>query len=214
MPSARNPYLKDVDIYLINAAGTWSLLHPDKKLDPALADRVAKDRRAQVVSADGRYLTRYSGEPTAAATDNSYPVSSKLVIREITYDTGLARASRHPGLPELDGRAGAAAAAGVLDRLAPAAEAAPRPAVQPARRGRRHRRGRPRPGHRQHRAPRRDRPARQELRLDARRRAQDHPRPQGDQHLDRALRAARLPGDHRQAVDRRRSSSATTSART
>ena len=32
--------------------------------------------------------------------------------------------------------------------------------------------------------------------------------------FDRALRAARLPGDHRQAVDRRRSSSATTSART
>ena len=33
----------------------------------------------------------YSGEPTAAATDASHPVSPKLVIREITYDTGLAR---------------------------------------------------------------------------------------------------------------------------
>ena len=90
-PVRSHPNLKNVDIYLINAAGTWSLLHPNKKLDPALADRVARNHREQVVSADGRYLTRYSGEPTAAATDNSYPVSSKLVIREITYDTGLAR---------------------------------------------------------------------------------------------------------------------------
>ncbi|HEV3489338.1 MAG TPA: HAMP domain-containing protein, partial [Reyranella sp.] len=47
--------------------------------------------REQVTSTDGRYVTLYSGEPTAAATDNSYPVSSKIVIREITYDIGLAR---------------------------------------------------------------------------------------------------------------------------
>src|SRR6266851_5319466 len=90
-PVRSHPNLKDVDIYLINAAGTWSLLHPNKKLDPALAERVAKSHREQVVSTDGRYVTIYSGEPTAAATDNSYPVSSKIVIREITYDTGLAR---------------------------------------------------------------------------------------------------------------------------
>jgi len=90
-PVRSHPNLKNVDIYLINAAGTWSLLHPNKKLDPALAERVAKSHREQVVSTDGRYVTLYSGEPTAAATDNSYPVSSKIVIREITYDTGLAR---------------------------------------------------------------------------------------------------------------------------
>jgi class 3 adenylate cyclase len=90
-PVRSHPNLKDVDIYLINAAGTWSLLHPNKKLDPALAERVARNHREQVVSTDGRYVTLYSGEPTAAATDNSYPVSSKIVIREITYDTGLAR---------------------------------------------------------------------------------------------------------------------------
>ena len=110
---------------------------------------------------------------------------------------------RHPGLPELDDRAGAADAGGVLDRLAAAAEAAARSPVQPARRGRRHRPGRPQPGDRQHRPARRDRPARHELRRHARRGAQDHHRPQGHQHLDRALRAAGLPGDRRQAVDRR-----------
>ena len=152
---------------------------------------------------DGRYLTIYSGEQTAAATDPGHPVSSKLVIRKITYDTGLAREAVIQVflssmivlallLPLVFWIASRLLQKQLLD-----------PAVQPARRGRRHRRGRPRPGHRQHRPARRDRPARQELRLDARRGAQDDPRPQGHQHLDRALRAARLPGDRRQAVDRR-----------
>ncbi len=90
-PVRSHPYLKDIDIYLINAAGTWSLLHPGKKLDAALAERVAKSRREELTTADGRYVTVYSGEPTAAATDATNPVTPKLVIREITYDTGLAR---------------------------------------------------------------------------------------------------------------------------
>ena len=86
-----NPYVKDVDIYLITPAGTWSLLHAGRKLDPALAERVEKSRREKVVDQEGRYVTIYSGEPTAGATDPSHPVSSKSVIRQITYDTGLAR---------------------------------------------------------------------------------------------------------------------------
>jgi class 3 adenylate cyclase/HAMP domain-containing protein len=86
-----NPYVKDVDIFLINAAGTWSLLNVGKKLDPALAERIVKNRREEFVDKDGRYVTIYSGEDTSAATDSSYPVSPKFVIREITYDNGLAR---------------------------------------------------------------------------------------------------------------------------
>ena len=86
-----NPYVKDLDIYLINAAGTWSLLHVGKKLDPALSERVMKSRREEVVDQEGRYVTIYSGEATAAASDPSHPVSPKFVIRQITYDTGLAR---------------------------------------------------------------------------------------------------------------------------
>jgi class 3 adenylate cyclase len=88
-PVRSHPYLKNVDIYLINAAGTWSLIHPGKKLDPVLAERLARDQREEVD--DGRYVTIYSSAPTAAATDPSHPVTAKLVIREITYDTGLAR---------------------------------------------------------------------------------------------------------------------------
>ena len=88
-PIRSHPYLKNVDIYLINAAGTWSLIHPGKKLDPAFAERLARDQREEID--DGRYVTIYSSAPTAAATDSSHPVTSKLVVREITYDTGLAR---------------------------------------------------------------------------------------------------------------------------
>ena len=86
-----NPYVKDVDIYLINAAGTWSLLHAGKKLDQALTDRLIKERREETVDASGRYVTVYSIEETKGAADPGHPVSAKFVIRQITYDNGLAR---------------------------------------------------------------------------------------------------------------------------
>ncbi|WP_428663755.1 adenylate/guanylate cyclase domain-containing protein [Reyranella sp.] len=86
-----NPYVKEVDLYLVTPAGTWSLLHVGKKLDPARAARVQKEGREEVAAADGRTLTVYSGEETMAAKDPGHPVSSKFVIRQITYDTGLAR---------------------------------------------------------------------------------------------------------------------------
>ena len=86
-----NPYVRNVDIYLINAAGTWSLITPGHKLDPALTERVAKEGRVEVLSDGGRYVTIYRGVATAAATDKSHPMSSKLMIQQITYDTGLAR---------------------------------------------------------------------------------------------------------------------------
>lgn len=86
-----NPYVKDVDLFLVTPAGIWSLLNVGKKLDPALAERVQRDRREEVAGGDGRTLTVYSGEATKAAKDPGHPVSSKFVIRQIAYDTGLAR---------------------------------------------------------------------------------------------------------------------------
>jgi len=86
-----NPYLKEVDLYLVTPAGAWSLLHIGRKLEPALVERLIKVRREEVPAGDGRYLTVYSGEETAAGTQAGHPVSSKFVIRKITYDTGLAR---------------------------------------------------------------------------------------------------------------------------
>jgi class 3 adenylate cyclase/HAMP domain-containing protein len=86
-----NPYVKEVDLYMVTPTGTWSLVNVGKKLDPALAERVQKERRDEVAGGDGRTLTVYSGEETKAAKDPGSPVSSKFVIRQITYDTGLAR---------------------------------------------------------------------------------------------------------------------------
>jgi class 3 adenylate cyclase len=86
-----NPYLKEVDLYLVTPAGAWSLLHIGQKLDPAQVERLMRVRREEVPTGDGRYLTVYSGEETAAGTQTGHPVSSKFVIRKITYDTGLAR---------------------------------------------------------------------------------------------------------------------------
>lgn len=86
-----NPYVKEVDIYLVTSGGAWSLLHLGKKLDPVLAGTVIQDRRAKVESDDGRHITVYSGEDTRSAKDPGYPVSPKFVIRQITYDAGLAR---------------------------------------------------------------------------------------------------------------------------
>lgn len=86
-----NPYLKEVDVFLVTPAGAWSLLHIGQKLDPALVERLMEVRREEVPAGGGRYLTVYSGEETAAGTQAGHPVSSKFVIRKITYDTGLAR---------------------------------------------------------------------------------------------------------------------------
>jgi class 3 adenylate cyclase/HAMP domain-containing protein len=90
-PVRSNPSVKELDIYLINQAGTWSLIHPGRKLDPALAEHIIKHHREEISSGDGRYLTIYSGEQTASATQPDHPVTAKHVIRKITYDVGLAR---------------------------------------------------------------------------------------------------------------------------
>ena len=90
-PIRSNPSVKELDIYLINQAGTWSLIHAGQKLDPALAERIIKNHREEISSGDGRYLTIYSGEQTASATQPDHPVTAKHVIRKITYDVGLAR---------------------------------------------------------------------------------------------------------------------------
>ena len=90
-PVRSNPSVKELDIYLINQAGTWSLIHPGQKLDPALAERIIRNHREEISSGDGRYLTVYSAEPTASANQPDHPVTAKHVIRKITYDVGLAR---------------------------------------------------------------------------------------------------------------------------
>ncbi|MDP1752793.1 MAG: adenylate/guanylate cyclase domain-containing protein [Reyranella sp.] len=85
-----NPYVKDVDIFLVTSAGAWSLLRVGEKLTPGLAEAVAKTDRHEVTGADGRLVTNYSRYVSTGGVRKGEPVSKMLVIRKITYDTGLA----------------------------------------------------------------------------------------------------------------------------
>jgi class 3 adenylate cyclase len=83
-----NAYVMEVDVYLINAAGTWSLIRAGHKLDPAISDKVVKDGRYQVVDDGRRHVTTYSLYRTPKVDKDA---ESMVVVRKVTYDIGLAR---------------------------------------------------------------------------------------------------------------------------
>lgn len=88
-----NPYVTDVDIYLINASGTWSLIRVGEKLDRALAAEVMKAGRREVPDATGHLVTVYSRYNRAEKSADEAPM---MVVRKVTYDLQLAReAVRH-----------------------------------------------------------------------------------------------------------------------
>jgi class 3 adenylate cyclase len=86
---ANSEYAKDVDLYLVNDAAAWSLLHAGTRLAPATAARVVKDGRYEERGPDGRLITFYSTDSSQAMTDAADPV--RHVIRRVTYDVSLAR---------------------------------------------------------------------------------------------------------------------------
>ena len=86
-----NAYVKDVDIYLHNTSGSWSLIHVGSKLAQDIVDPIEREGRHKVLAADGRTLTAYSRYQSEDVRGKDDPVSTKSVIRKITYDTGLAR---------------------------------------------------------------------------------------------------------------------------
>lgn len=83
-----NAYVVDVDIYLINTSGTWSLIRVGEKLDPALAADVVKEGRREVTAAGGHYVTIYSRYNRADTAKGETPM---MIVRKVTYDLGLAR---------------------------------------------------------------------------------------------------------------------------
>jgi class 3 adenylate cyclase len=85
-----NEYVKDVDLYVVNAAAAWSVLHTGTKLVPEIADRVAKTGGYEVADAGGRLVTVYSPDSDEVAGKND-TVNKRQVIRKITYDVSLAR---------------------------------------------------------------------------------------------------------------------------
>ena len=83
-----NAYVTDVDIYLINASGTWSLIRPGEKLDPTLAAAVLRDGRVEVPDASGHRVTTYSRYNRADSIKDERPM---MIVRKVTYDLALAR---------------------------------------------------------------------------------------------------------------------------
>ncbi|MDB5487554.1 MAG: adenylate/guanylate cyclase protein, partial [Reyranella sp.] len=83
-----NAYVVDVDIYLINTSGTWSLIRPGEKLDPALAADIVKEGRREVTAAGGHNVTIYSRYNRADTAKDATPM---MIVRKVTYDLGLAR---------------------------------------------------------------------------------------------------------------------------
>jgi class 3 adenylate cyclase len=83
-----NAYVIDVDMYLVNASGTWSLIRPGEKLDAALAGELLKEGRVQVADASGHRVTTYSRYNRADTVKDERPM---MIVRKVTYDLALAR---------------------------------------------------------------------------------------------------------------------------
>jgi class 3 adenylate cyclase/HAMP domain-containing protein len=85
-----NAYVEAVDIYLVNDSGFWSLIHGGSKLDASVAEKAIRDGSYSVMAPDGRTVTVYRRYRAGGPEIKNDPVASKLVISQITYDTGLA----------------------------------------------------------------------------------------------------------------------------
>lgn len=83
-----NAYVADVDVYLVNDSGTWSLIRPGEKLDPIRAAEILREGRLQVPDASGHRVTTYSRYNRADTINDERPM---MIVRKVTYDLALAR---------------------------------------------------------------------------------------------------------------------------
>lgn len=86
-----NPYVKRIDMFLINDSGYWSLLNVGRQLDPAIARAADLDGVHKEVDPAGRLVSVYRKYRAAGPVIENDPVAPKLVVSLITYDTGPAR---------------------------------------------------------------------------------------------------------------------------
>jgi class 3 adenylate cyclase len=86
-----NEYVKDVDLYLVNDAAAWSLLHAGTQLSADIVDRVDSAGRFQVKDPAGKLITIYSVDRSDATAGRQSQLVKRLIIRKITYDASLAR---------------------------------------------------------------------------------------------------------------------------
>lgn len=86
-----NPYVRDVDVYLVSSTGTWSLIHVGQQLAPAIVEKVLDAGRYRPPEAQGRLTTRYSVFKAAGSDGKDDGPGAMLMIRKVVFDLGLAR---------------------------------------------------------------------------------------------------------------------------
>ena len=86
-----NPYVRDVDVYLVSSTGTWSLIHVGQQLAPAIVEKVLDAGRYRPPEAQDRLTTRYSVFKAAGSDGKDDGPGAMLMIRKVVFDLGLAR---------------------------------------------------------------------------------------------------------------------------
>lgn len=86
-----NPYVRDVDVYLVSSTGAWSLIHVGEQLAPAIVEKVLDAGRYRPPEAQDRLTTRYSVFKAAGADGKGDGPGAMVMIRKVVFDLGLAR---------------------------------------------------------------------------------------------------------------------------
>jgi len=86
-----NPYVRDVDVYLVSSTGTWSLIHVGQQLAPAIVEKVLDAGRYRPPEAQDRLTTRYSVFKASGSDGKDDGPGAMLMIRKVVFDLGLAR---------------------------------------------------------------------------------------------------------------------------
>jgi class 3 adenylate cyclase len=86
-----NPYVRDVNVYLVSATGAWSLIHVGEQLAPAIAEKVLDAGHYQPPAAPDRMTTRYSVFKAAGQDGKDDSPGAMVMIRKVVFDLGLAR---------------------------------------------------------------------------------------------------------------------------
>ena len=86
-----NPYVRDVDVYLVSSTGAWSLIHVGEQLDPAVAEKVLDAGHYPPSEASTRLATQYSVFKAAGPDGKGDGPGAMVMIRKVVFDLGLAR---------------------------------------------------------------------------------------------------------------------------
>lgn len=86
-----NPYVRDVNVYLVSSTGAWSLIHVGEKLDPAIVEMVLDAGHYRPSETPNRLTTQYSVFKAVGPDGKGDGPGAMMMIRKVVFDLGLAR---------------------------------------------------------------------------------------------------------------------------